>query len=527
MTSECERLATMARRAVQLQDWAQVGVCARGILAQDADSAEGHFLAGLVAKAARRPRAAEAAFHRTLELDATRYDAAVELANQYSIKRRNGAAAELLNRYAPMLNSSPRYLDLAATVYTDIGLAEVAWPLYRRANDLQPGVPLLEANLAACSVYVGRIEEAKALYRGLLGRTPNHQRNHYHLARLERARDATHVEQMLRVLKTTRLPPQKNIFLYYALGKELEDLERWDEAFHYYKLAGDAASSAAHYDVTEDIALIDRIIEACDERWLTSGPAGDPVDTEGRTPIFIVGLPRTGTTLTERILASHSQVESLGETLFLQMVLRQASGVASEESMTPAMIAAAAGADPRRIARGYIEAVRYRLGPKPLFIEKLPFNFLYLGFIAKAFPHAHIIHQLRNPMDSCFATYKQVFTWAYKFSYSLESLGRYYVAYERLARHWRELLGARLIEVDYEALVAEQEGRTRALLQRLGLEFEPACMAFDQNRAASATASSVQVREKIHDRSVRRWQRFERHLLPLRRILEDAGIAVE
>ncbi len=507
-----------------MQDWAQVGVCARGILAQDADSAEGHFLAGLVEKAAQRPHAAETAFRRALVIDARRYDAAVELASMLCMSLRHAESLALLDDHASLLDNSPRYLDMAGLAYSVLGFHDRAWALHRRANDLQPGVPLLEANLAACSVYVGRIEEAKALYRGLLGRTPNHQRNHYHLARLERARDATHVEQMLRVLKTTRLPPQKNIFLYYALGKELEDLERWDEAFHYYKLAGDAASSAAHYDVTEDIALIDRIIEACDERWLTSGPAGDPVDTEGRTPIFIVGLPRTGTTLTERILASHSQVESLGETLFLQMVLRQASGVASEESMTPAMIAAAAGADPRRIARGYIEAVRYRLGPKPLFIEKLPFNFLYLGFIAKAFPHAHIIHQLRNPMDSCFAMYKQSY---FRQAYTLENVGRYYVAYERLARHWRELLGARLIEVDYEALVAEQEGRTRALLQRLGLEFEPACMAFDQNRAASATASSVQVREKIHDRSVRRWQRFERHLLPLRRILEGAGIAVE
>jgi hypothetical protein len=130
-------------------------------------------------------------------------------------------------------------------------------------------------------------------------------------------------------------------------------------------------------------------------------------------------------------------------------------------------------------------------------------------------------------MDACFAMYKQVFTWAYKFSYSLEALGAYYVAYDRLARHWRAVLGERLVEVDYEALVGDPEVRTRQLLERLGLEFEPACLESDRNQAASATASSVQVRERIHTRSVQRWRNFERHLQPLRTVLEAAGITVD
>lgn len=244
-------------------------------------------------------------------------------------------------------------------------------------------------------------------------------------------------------------------------------------------------------------------------------------------PVFIVGLPRTGTTLTERIVASHSQVQSVGETLFLQMTLRQVSGVQSIESVSPAIIEAAATKDIRLIADGYLDAIGYRLGNQPLFIEKLPFNFLYLGFIAKAFPQARLVHQRRNPMDACFAMYKQVFTWAYKFSYDLEALGRYYVAHERLAQHWRRLLGSRLIAVDYESMVADQEGQTRQLLDRLGLGFEQACLDFDRNKTASATASSVQVREKIHTRSVNRWRNFESQLRPLSRVLESAGIAVD
>jgi hypothetical protein len=162
-----------------------------------------------------------------------------------------------------------------------------------------------------------------------------------------------------------------------------------------------------------------------------------------------------------------------------------------------------------------------------MFIEKLPENFLYLGFIAKAWPDAGIVYLRRNPMDTCFAMYKQVFTWAYKFSYSLETLGRYYVAHDRLLRHWRAMLGERLVEIQYESLVADQEGQTRMLLERLGLEFEPACLEFEKNEAASATASSVQVREKIHSRSVDRWRHFEAELRPLSRMLAAAGIAIE
>lgn len=526
-TGEFERISAAGRRAVQLGQWDVLERCAGELLRRDGAHPEGHFLSGLLEKAAQHPVRAAEAFAKALELDARRYDAAIELADQHAVGRRNAAAVTLLSQYEPMLQNSPRYLDMAGTTYTHVGLPDRAWPLYRKANELQPGIPLFQGNLAACAVMLGRIEEAAAIYRSLLERVPTHQRNHYHLARLERAQDASHVEQMKAVLRSTNLPPDRNVFLYYAIGKELEDLGRWTEAFHYYKLAGDAVTSVADYDVATDLELIDRIIEVCDADWLAAGPKPVPTGLAGKTPIFIVGLPRTGTTLTERILACHSQVESVGETQFIQMMLRTGSGVESIESMNPSMIAAAAQKDIGLIANGYLNAVAYRLGDEPRFIDKLPFNFLYLGFIAKAWPDAGIIYLRRNPMDTCFAMYKQVFTWAYKFSYSLESLGRYYVAHDRLLRHWRKLLGGRLIEIQYESLVADQEGQTRMLLERLGLPFEPACLEFEKNESASATASSVQVREKIHARSVDRWRHFEAELRPLRDALEGAGIAIE
>jgi Tfp pilus assembly protein PilF len=526
-SDEISRISIAARRAVEAGDWGAVTACANAILRREPDSAEGHFLSGLCKKVAKKPREAMEAFQKALELDPDRYDAAVELANQYSVARRNGEAAELLAQYEDSLSNSPVYLDLAGAVYASIGLSQKAWPLFVRANELQPGVDLFQANMATCAVYLGKIEEARAIYRNLLRRFPDHRRNHYELSRLLKARDYEHIDQMKQILERGDVPPERNIPLYFAIGKELEDLQQWEECFAYYGKACDLVNGMTGYDVASDIALIDTIIDICDAHWLANPASDTPVCSDGKTPIFVVGLPRTGTTLTERILSSHSQVESLGETMFLQIALHHESGLTDNDRMNPAMIEALATRDMGAVARSYLDAVRYRLGDAPMFIEKLPFNFLYLGFIARAWPEARIVHVLRHPMDACFSMYKQVFTWAYKFSYSLESLGRYYVAHDRLAEHWRDVLGPRLVEVRYESLVSNPEGQTRLLLEQLGLPFERACLQFDKNTAPSTTASSVQVREKVHRGSVQRWKRFERELSPLRKYLESAGIEVE
>ena len=297
------------------------------------------------------------AFARALELDADRYDAAIELADQHSIGRRNGDAAALLSEYVGRLSNSPLYLDKAGTVYSDIGMPERAWPLYKKANELQPRVDIFQANFAACSVYLGKIEEAKEIYKRLLDRFPNHQRNHYHLARLEKAKDTTHIEQMKDVLRATNMAAERNIFIYYAIGKEWEDLEQWDEAFKYYEMAGNAAAGVANYDVTTDLRLIDKVIEVCNKDWLSLGANQSAANVSGKIPIFIVGLPRTGTTLVERIVSCHSQVESVGETYLMQHVLWRESGVDSVEAMNSAIVEAASEKPVEVIADGYLQAV--------------------------------------------------------------------------------------------------------------------------------------------------------------------------
>lgn len=518
------RLSAAARRAASTRDWTTVGRCARELLQLDRRSAEGWFLSGLADKGAGNPSKAVDALSRALHYDSGRYDAAVELAAIHWTNLRHAEAKELLERYEPQLSNSPYYLHMAATTWTRMGLHARAWPLYQAADALQPGVETFQAGLAACAVLMGRIDEARALYLGLLEKHPQHQRNHYELSRLERARDREHVDQMKAALDEARLTPDRNIFMYYAIAKELEDLGEWDESFHYYKLGGDAAASvaqAAGYHVDNDVALIDCIREVCSDTWLRAD-ARPPVEQESSpVPIFIVGLPRTGTTLTERIIASHSQVESADESFFLQIAIRRASGVQSREDVSTRIIRMAARENPALIRRHYLSAIAYRLSGKPLFVEKYPLNFLYLGFIARSFPESRIVHLRRHPMDACFAMYKQSF---FRYAYTLEDLASYYIAYDRLSKHWRQHLGDRILEVEYEKLVSDPDVQIRALLDGLGLDFEQACLDFHLNTAPSATASAIQVRERAHTRSVARWRKFEKQLRPLRDLLEDAGI---
>lgn len=521
MNTNLLQLSQQARVCVQRKEWSNVYTLAQKILTFDKNDPEGYFLSGLAEKAAGRFNLAIVAFNETLKFAPQRYDAAIELGHIYLLLLRHGDAYHLLNIYEEQLNNSPLYLDMAANIFSGLGLHTRAWPLYQKANLLQPNIDMFRANLAACGVLLGHVKEAKDIYISLSNKYPHHQKNHYELSKLESAKDTKHIKQMQKILGSTQLSADKNIFMYYALGKELEDLGRWKESFDYYKKAGKAVLSVANYDVTDEIRLIESIIKYCNHDWLLKDVPKTASKIASKIPIFIVGLPRTGTTLVERILSSHSDVESADETFFIQMAIRHVSGAGGINELNETIIENAAGKEIQHIANHYMASVEYRLQGQPLFVDKYPYNFLYLGFIAKAFPDAHIIYLRRNPMDACFAMFKQSF---FKFAYSLDDLGHYYVAQDKLRKHWQTILGDRIIEVDYDTLVTDQEANTKEILSKLGLKFEPACLEFEKNSTSSATASTLQVREKIHTRSVNKWKNFSDELTSLKAFLNQAGI---
>ncbi|MFC1701276.1 sulfotransferase [Pseudomonadota bacterium] len=519
-----KRLSEIGRIAAQKNDWSTVYRCAHDLIRRNQLNPEGLFLLGLAEKAARQTMKSIDAFEKCLALDVSRFDAGIELAGLYHLLLRNDEAIGLLEKYTGLLADNPWYLDMSGTLYTNMGKPLQAVPLFEMAVKSQPDAAYFLTHLAAAYVFVGEISKAKAIYRNLLLKSPNHQRNHFYLARLETATNSSHVDQMKAILKQENKPEPANVFLNYALGKECEDLENWDEAFNFYRKAGNGVKAVLDYRVEQDEALIEQIILSCDEQWYQKKTGSTLKRPNDKKPIFLVGLPRSGTTLAEKIISGHSKIESVGETRYFELVLRLNSGVNSPGKILPGMISSSINFDFNELGRQYLEKVKYLWGDKEYFIDKLPHNYLHLGFFAAAFPDSPIIWIKRNPMDACLAMFKQLFMGVYEFTYDFDDLARYYVIYDRLYRHWKSILGHRIIEIEYENLVANIAGETEVALGKMNLDYEVNCINFNENITPSSTASSVQVREKAHSRSVMKWKHFAEHLEPLRLKLETAGI---
>lgn len=523
MNPKIVQLSHAARQAIAQRNGRVLHDSFTKILQLDPKNVEGHFLKGIFFKVQKKRTEAKSAFKFAFETDTRRYDAAVELADLLAAEQECRAAKDLLDRSEAAMENSPYYLNFAGEVYTRLGLHDEAWPLFKVANDIQPNAIPIESNLAASAAKIGEIATSKKYYKKLLSEAPENKRHHFELSRLGKAKGQNHIREMEIILDKSGEAGPKNIFLYFALGKEYEDLENWEKAFDFYNLGNHYAAQEAKrakYDVRHDIDAIRAVKEFCNKKWLK---ASEPNILADKSPIFIVGLPRTGTTLVERILSAHSKVESVGESFFLDTAIKAASGQRQSRDVSAEIIKVAAMRPVTKIMTDYMDAIAYRRSGKPYFIEKLPLNFLNIGFILKAMPKAKIVVLDRKPMDACFAMFKQPY---FRFSYDFDWLADYYMAFTSLRQHWLDIAGHRIISISYEELVHKPEAQIRALLSNIELEFEQNCLDFHLSKSASATASFAQIRRRAHTGSVNKWSFFERQLEPLSKKLKAAGIDV-
>jgi hypothetical protein len=251
---------------------------------------------------------------------------------------------------------------------------------------------------------------------------------------------------------------------------------------------------------------------------------GHGADTD--QPVFVLGLPRTGTTLVERILASHSNVISAGELPNFLMQIRRLTRDGNADAEELEILCRGADLDPQVLGDAYMDSVPVRYKKAARFVDKLPANFLYIGHIRRALPGATIVELKRHPMDACYAMYKTLFNRIYPASYDLEDLARYYIAYRKLVDHWHKCFPGQITTVHYEDVVANQEAQSRRLLDAAGLPWEDEVLAFHKSKSASATASAAQVRSPVYSSSVQLWRRYEKELAPLAERLKDAGIDI-
>jgi tetratricopeptide (TPR) repeat protein len=437
---------------------------------------------------------------------------------------------------------------MLATILLNLGRAGEADEVVLRAMQCQPGIPDAYDGLAHVSLLLRQHERSNALYRRVVELAPDVPRFWYNLATSERsfgrlteaeaacdraiALDATqypsyllrselrvqngeanHIEELRRELARPGIDDRARMFLGYALGKELDDLQRFDEAFRWFSEAASTRRRHLAYDVAVDEGKLRRISEV-----FTAQAAGHA--SRGDRYIFIVGLPRSGTTLLERILTGLPQVRSNGET---DNFVRALLSAAPQDGRDVFLRAAAA--DPAAVAANYARLAD-GAGTHEKIVEKLPMNYLYLGAIHRALPGAKIVSVRRSPLDSCFAMYRTLFGEAYPFSYDFEDLARYYAAFEGLMGHWRRAFGNDVYEVAYEELVRDPTAVGAALARHCGVTWTAQAIDVQKNAAVSLTASAAQIRRPIYGTSSGRWRSYRRHLDPLVRALRRGGVAL-
>jgi tetratricopeptide (TPR) repeat protein len=309
--------------------------------------------------------------------------------------------------------------------------------------------------------------------------------------------------------------------LCFAVGKALEDREQYADSFEYYA-RGNALKRATSRYRPEVIELNTRLqIEVCTRELFAHNQGSG---ARAADPIFIVGLPRSGSTLIEQILASHSAVEGTHELADIPRMVVELQGRdwQLENPRYPAVLAQLHDADYRRLGEKYLRDTHHYRSGRAHFIDKMPNNFRHVGLIHLMLPNARIIDARREPMACCFGNLKQLFAHGQEFAYSVEDIARYYRTYLELMRHWDEALPGRVLRVQYEDVVADLEGNVRRVLDYCGLEFEPACVEFYRTERSVRTASSEQVRQPIYREALEQWRHYEPWLGPLREALEDA-----
>jgi len=370
---------------------------------------------------------------------------------------------------------------------------------------------------------VGRSKEAIAAYRKTLELQPTFGEAYWSLANLKTFRfDDADIARMRELLESDDVAQEDFWHLSFALGKALEDKRQFDESFRHYAAGNAARRRGVHWDADKHDSTVAKAVAFFRPEFFA---ARRDSGNRSAAPIFIVGLPRAGSTLLEQILSSHSQVDGTTELPEVLSMARRLGAAATHRgtSLYPEVLADLALGDLDALGAEYLEHSAIHRSGAAHFIDKMPNNFLHIGLIHLMLPNAKILDARRRPIACCFANFKQLFAHGQEFTYSLEEIGRYYRAYVALMTHWDTVLPGRVLRVDYEAIVENTEAEVRRVLDHCGLEFEPACLQFHRTNRAIQTPSSEQVRQPIYTTAVEHWRNYEAHLLPLKQALDETS----
>ncbi|WP_241233476.1 tetratricopeptide repeat-containing sulfotransferase family protein [Altericroceibacterium xinjiangense] len=505
-------LEAQARLALKRGDLSAAVTAARALALAHPDQPAGFFLLGIAAAEAGQIAKAVPMIEAAVELG-PKAEYLAQLARLLILLHRDGEAADAAERAMTLAPNDPLTLDTIGCVLARLGRHEQSIAPFSAAVAAEPANLEYRYNLAAAQGFTGRVDKARTHYENILTKDLGNARAHYALAILSRQTDQSNHVRRLKAALGVSTSPDDRLRIGYALAKELEDIGKPEEAFQHLAQANTTHKRRIGYNFAHDAAIFDAIEARFGTRaqCMASG-AGKATSS----PIFVVGMPRTGTTLVDRILSSHRDVGSAGELQAMPLVVKRLAGTSSRTVIDPATVMASGAIDPAVLGGSYLaQAGHHKPVGTPRFTDKLPANFLYVGHIARALPMAPIVCLRRNPMDTIWSNYKNLFASQsayYAYSYDLMDIARYYVRFDRLMALWESLFPGRVLQLSYEQLVADQEGQTRRLLEHCGLEWDEACLSFHENSAAVATPSAAQVRRPLNADSVGKWRSHEAHL---------------
>lgn len=452
------------------------------------------------------------------------YGKAIALKPDYAEAYNNrGVTLHALKRFAEALADYDKAIALKPTfaeahngrgnALRELKRFDEALFAYAQAITCKPDYAEAYQNRGLMLVNIGNMPEAEAMFRKALALRPGFAHPLFALAGMRKYKDAEHedIRRIQQLLQAPNLAASDKEQLSFALGKIYDDCGRYDEAFQYFRQANEIRNASASYDAEATHRAMDAIIETFSREFLSqkfaySSPSG--------TPIFIVGMPRSGTTLLASILSNHPQVGNAGELPTMAELVSRLKGYPQSARQLAPEAASAMIAEYKTSLRRNADA------NVPHVIDKHPFNFRHLGLISMLFPQARIIHCTRNPMDTALSNYFQRFALEYGYCFDLGNIAHYLREYARLMRHWQGALPAPILEISYEAMVTDTEAEARRALEFLGLGWDVRCLAPHTNRYAVDTASNWQVRQPVNRQSIGRWRHYEKHLASLKEMFE-------
>jgi tetratricopeptide (TPR) repeat protein len=511
-------------RLMQARDWRAADVACRRLNAQYPKFAVGWFSASRISMALGAAVNALDTIDQAVGLEPANPQFLMHRAQCCLALGRRGDALRAADMAERCASNNPALWDAIGTLRSYAGDQQRALAACDRAVTLAPQNPQFIYNRASVRRFMGDLEGAEQDYDRVIALAPRDYEAYMNRSELRVQTAArNHVTQLEALAPQSIADWRAQVQIRFALAKEYEDLGDYGKSFEYLRSGAKRRREHMRYDVATDVATVD---------WIMGVFPGGPTDiapgTSEDAPIFIIGLPRSGTTLVERILGSHSLVSSAGELDCLALAIVDAVRQRCGRAIVPRqeLVALSATLDFAALGQDYLRRARAAFGGDGRFIDKMPLNYLYCGIIRRALPEAKMILVTRHPMAACYAMYKILFKDAYPFSYDLSEIGRYYIAYRRLMEHWRATMPGAIHELSYEDLVANQVQETHRLLGFCGLEWEEACIAFHQNPAATTTASAAQVRQPIYESSVSQWRHYEQQLAELRDRILSAGFQV-